>query len=163
MTLVIAAAASRASTLSDTGPLSLGAGDGVLCLLPGAGSDYTYGGETVRNTGRHDAVITDVTLVASRAVRMPEVYVAQISNRTLVGNLTTWPPTIPEGSRTWATRTPAVGSTIRPGAENTANLVVHLRTEGPEAGFAAVQVEYQAGGKKYVARTTNTVAIRSRC
>lgn len=160
--VAVSTACANAGPRTD-GPLSLGTGNGAVCMLPGPTSDYTFGSETLRNNGHRPAEITGVTMVSARDISMPEAYVAPIINHTLVGNALSWPPRTPESEAVWEEKVPAAKATVAAGSDNTSNLVVHLHVDGPSARFDAIQIEYTSAGTRYVARTKNAVMIKAPC
>lgn len=146
------------ATAPHDGPLSLGGGQGTLCLPAGTTRDYTLGGDGVRNTTSADIQVTKITLIDATNATMIGGYLAPIRNNTLVGTFPGWPPI---DTDTTAFDAKQSIPTVVP-SRDTMNLLVHIQATAP-AKVGAVEVTYVSDGKRWRVRNTTALEIEKAC
>jgi hypothetical protein len=157
---------SKNDAIDAQGPLQLGGDPGTLCLplrTPGA---FAYGMDALRNTGMEPVTLERVELRDSSHVSLIDSLVVPLTETTLVGNWSSWPPpAAATRSVQWAERRTAAGTVLPAGSASAFNLVLHGQVDAgaSRAGFATVVVFYSEDDHQYRAESSTQVQLRLRC
>ncbi|MET4078655.1 hypothetical protein [Janibacter sp. UYMM211] len=122
--------------------------------------EYTYGFESLTNSGDAPLQIEQVSLVDPADVSIVDSFVAPIEKNAngkgtlLIGVVKGWDLTDEVKS---GDLTPAADATVSSGQQASQNLVLHL-TARPGASFKAMQVHYRYEGSQF--RRTSTVSVK---